>query len=80
MKRTKILSLLLALTMLLSVAVVPASAADFTDVKKDYQYYDAIQDLVARGIINGYEDGSFKPKANITRAEGAKIIYGILSK
>ena len=27
-----------------------------------------------KGLINGYEDGSFKPNANITRAEFAKII------
>ncbi len=78
MKRTKILSLLLALTMLLSLAVVPASAAEFTDVNKNYQYYDAIQNLVSRGIINGYEDGTFKPEATITRAEFCKmVIYAI---
>ena len=41
---------------------------------------DAVNALYERGIVGGYEDGSFKPKANITRAEGAKIIYGILSK
>lgn len=41
---------------------------------------DAVSALYERGIVGGYEDGSFKPKANISRAEGAKIIYGILSK
>ena len=29
------------------------------------------------GIINGYEDGSFGPNAYATRAEAAKIIYGL---
>ena len=28
------------------------------------------------GIVNGYEDGSFRPKNSITRAEAAKILYG----
>ncbi|MDD4688168.1 MAG: S-layer homology domain-containing protein [Eubacteriales bacterium] len=31
------------------------------------------------GIINGYENGSFRPNANATRAEAAKIIYALCS-
>lgn len=33
--------------------------------------------LVGRGIVSGYEDDSLRPKANSTRAEVAKVIYGI---
>ena len=29
------------------------------------------------GVFKGYEDGSFKPKGNITRAEVAAIVYRI---
>lgn len=32
------------------------------------------------GIINGFEDGSFRPQGNATRAEAAKIIYGMLQQ
>lgn len=47
-----------------------------------YAYYDiddtklsvAVDTLSQFGIINGYEDGSFKPYNYITRAEFAKII------
>lgn len=54
---------------------------NFTDKATISAYAaDAVNALYERGIVGGYEDGSFKPKANITRAEGAKIIYGILSK
>ncbi len=83
MKKTKrLLSLLLALAMLLSLAVPTAMAADFTDVPENYQYYASIQSLVARGIINGYEEENgtftFRPEATITRAEFCKmIIYSI---
>ncbi|MDO5707190.1 MAG: S-layer homology domain-containing protein [Andreesenia angusta] len=35
---------------------------------------DAIQNLVSRGIITGYEDSSFKPEKYITRAEFAAIV------
>ena len=37
-----------------------------------------IQTMAAQGIINGYEDGSFKPNANITRGQMAKILYNLL--
>lgn len=35
----------------------------------------SIKALVQSGIINGFEDNSFKPKAYLTRAQAAKIIY-----
>ncbi len=38
---------------------------------------DAISELVGLEIINGYEDGSFKPRGTATRAEAAKMIYGV---
>lgn len=77
-KAKKLLSLLLAFAMIFTLAIPATFAADFSDVPNNYQYYDAIQSLVARGIINGYEDGTFKPDATITRAEFAKmVIYAI---
>ena len=39
-------------------------------------YY--IQTMVAQGVINGYEDGSFKPNSNITRGQMAKILYTLM--
>lgn len=77
-KTKKLLSLLLAVAMLFSLAVPSVFAADFSDVPESYQYYDSVQSLVARGIINGYDDGTFKPEGNITRGEFAKmIIYAL---
>jgi len=73
-KTKKLLAFLLAFVMLLTMAVLPASAVEFSDVPENYQYYDAIQSLVVRGIINGYEDGTFKPEATITRAEFCKMV------
>ncbi len=79
MKKTKkFLSLLLALSMVISMAVPMAFAADFTDVPQTHQYYEAIQSLVARGIISGMGDGTFAPNATIKRSEFAKmVIYAI---
>ena len=39
-------------------------------------YY--IQTMAAQGIISGYNDGSFKPQANITRGQMAKILYNLM--
>lgn len=41
---------------------------------------NSIGTLAGNGIINGYDDGSFRPDSNITRAEAATIISKSLSK
>ena len=43
--------------------------ADFTDLKNTDKVYTAVSVLGNLGVINGYEDGSFKPENNVTRAE-----------
>lgn len=50
----------------------------FTDADQIAPYaYDAISELVGLGAINGYEDGSFKPRGTATRAEAAKVIWSV---
>lgn len=46
---------------------------NFTDVAEDSWYNESISTAAAAGIINGYEDGSFRPDRKITRAEFAAI-------
>ena len=46
---------------------------DYTDVPADAWYNNAVSTLSNAGIIDGYEDGTFKPNGNITRAEFATI-------
>ncbi|MEK3935600.1 S-layer homology domain-containing protein [Sporosarcina sp. FSL W7-1349] len=46
----------------------------FTDVSKSNPYYGHIAALVEAGIISGYEDNTFKPTANLSRAHMAKMI------
>ena len=38
----------------------------------------AVTELQKAGILSGYEDGTFKPQNSITRAETAKLLYGML--
>ena len=46
---------------------------NYTDVPADAWYNNAVSTLTNAGIIDGYEDGTFKPDGNITRAEFATI-------
>ena len=78
MKRTRILTLLLAVTLLLSA--VPASAAggqskSFSDVKSDDWFKPYVDKLSSWGIINGYQDGTFGPDKTLTRAEFLTMIF-----
>ncbi|NLY42556.1 MAG: S-layer homology domain-containing protein [Clostridiaceae bacterium] len=52
----------------------------FKDVTPEYAFYDEIMNLVNNGIINGFPDGTFKPKENITRAATAVIMTNVLKE
>lgn len=49
-------------------------AFTFTDLPESHWAYYAVNILAENFILNGYLDGTFKPEANITRGEFAKII------
>lgn len=75
----RISAIVISLAMVMSCAFSSVVfAAEMNDVTTDNPYYKAINDLVGKGIINGYQndDGtySFKSDGNITRAEFAKMI------
>ena len=46
----------------------------FLDVPVGHRAFDAFQDLSARDILQGYDDGTAKPEKLVNRAEAAKII------
>ena len=46
----------------------------FKDVPETHWAYKAIEELAEKGILNGYEDGTFKPDNPVTRAEIATIV------
>ncbi len=49
-------------------------AEGFTDVKTGYKYFVAISYLKNSGLIQGYEDNTFKPNQKITRVEALKFL------
>ena len=71
----KLLALVLALVMTLSLAVVGSNAA-FKDADKvNASYAEAVDVLSGMKVFQGYPDGSFQPEGSITRAEVAAIVY-----
>lgn len=68
----------LALLLILSLLPLSAQAAfkDFKDLDPQDPSLEAIEDLQASGVIEGYEDGSFQSKREISRAEFIKVIVG----
>ncbi|MEG0472305.1 MAG: S-layer homology domain-containing protein [Solibacillus sp.] len=68
-----------AATVAASVVVPVASAsAAFKDVSVSNSHYEAIHSLAERGIINGYEDGTYRPNETLTRGQAAKILANVL--
>lgn len=54
----------------------PGEGAVFGDIQDVSDYAaSAVAAMSERGVINGYDDNTFRPKNNATRAEAAKIIY-----
>ena len=66
----KVLALVVALTMVLGTV----GFAAYTDVAEDANEYTAVSTLSSLSILTGYEDGSFKPDGDITRAEFATVV------
>lgn len=49
----------------------------FSDLENS-KYRESILDLADIGVINGYDDGTFKPKKSVNRAELLKMIFQAL--
>ncbi len=62
-------TLMLVAFVVTSFAIMPVSAAKFSDVTEGGNTEEAVTVLNKLGVINGYEDGTFRPKNNVTRAE-----------
>ena len=56
-----------------------STSNNFSDVAPDAWYNNAVSTMVNAGIIQGYEDGTFRPNNNITRAEFAAIASRFMS-
>jgi hypothetical protein len=75
----KQLAVVLAATLTLTL-VAPAFAQPFADVPTDHWAYDAIAELAAKGLIEGYPDGAFRGDRAMTRYEMAMVVARLLAR
>lgn len=69
---TKLIWILIPIILMNTISV--SFAENFSDVKEGNEHFVAINYLKEKGIISGYEDGKFKPKDKINRAEALKML------
>ena len=69
----KIVSLVLAISMVLSMFVSAFAVTTFEDIEGE-NCAGAVEALVALGVVNGLPDGTYGPDQNVTRAELAKML------
>ncbi len=73
MKKTFVIAMLLVLALTASTF-----AASFADVPANHWAYEAVNKLVAAGIITGYPDGTYGGQRTLTRYEVAVVISRVL--
>lgn len=56
-----------------------SKALAFSDLSSAHWAYEAIMDMVNRGIMSGYPDGTFKPNNPVQRAETAVILANVFN-
>ncbi|MER2128447.1 S-layer homology domain-containing protein, partial [Solibacillus sp.] len=81
--KNKILNSSIAVALVAStLSAIPAAtvaANGFNDLHSNNTHYDNIINLLERGIINGFPDGTFKPEQAVTRGQAAKILSSVLN-
>src|ERR1700730_8950581 len=66
---------------LIILAVIsPAFAQPFADTPTNHWAYDAIAELAAKGLVEGYPDGTFKGDRTMTRYEMAMVVARLLAR
>ena len=67
-------------TMLVNLTGATGSSISFTDVSATHWARNAIAAAATNGWVNGYEDGTFRPGNNITRAEAVVVMNRVLGR
>ena len=79
MKKT-LVSALSAALVIGAASTTFAAANPFSDVPRDHWAYDAVTQLAADGVVEGYGDGTYRGDRNITRYEMAQMTAKAMAK
>jgi hypothetical protein len=77
-RRLLVVLLLIVAACLVILPPALAAGASFSDVPSNHPYATAIADLSGRGTISGFDDGTFRPNAAVSRQQFAKMIVKVL--
>jgi len=69
----------LVLTVFMIMPSMPTFAATFKDVPDTHWAYSYIEDMSKQGVINGYPDGTFKPRETLTYLETMQLLSKLLN-
>jgi len=61
-----------------AASTVKAAGTQFSDVKSNHWAYSAVQKAVAKGYVDGYTNGTFKPDTSVSRAEFVKMVVAAM--
>lgn len=75
----KLIILIIVFSLLTFTSITYATTRYFTDVSSDRWYAKTIDEAHKLGIVNGYDNQTFKPEDYITRAEATKIALNVLN-
>lgn len=59
-------------------AEAATTSNSFSDVKSTHWAYSAVQKAVAKGYVDGYTNGTFKPDTSVSRAEFVKMVVAAM--
>lgn len=79
-KKALVASLAMAFTLSLAGTAFAASGNPFTDVPSKHWAYDAVSKLAKAGIVDGYNDSTFRGDKTMTRYEMAQIVAKAMAK
>jgi len=65
---------LVSLVLVFSLTFSTVAQAVFQDLPSAHPNFDAVTYVQSEGIVEGYEDGTFRPDSKINRAEFTKIV------
>lgn len=64
--------------MFASIPFINAQEKVFSDLNQNHWAYSAVQEMIERGVIKGFSDGTFRPNDFVTRAQFATMMVSAL--
>lgn len=80
MKKSLIITLALIFVLGIAGTAFAAGSNPFSDVPAKHWAYDAVNKLVKAGVVDGYNDGTFRGDKTMTRFEMAQIVAKAMVK